>query len=616
MFSIDINGGLHNLTTMAGFTRNIPLHGALLALLFLGHCAPEPEDRTKYLLLAERYEPYRIVENGLNDSLPYDFRMYEPTDYDNISKVNLSYTLELGDTPRDVYFLFTNVSTSSDTSYPAMENPSPGLIQGIVPETLEEKTGPEESDAGIRGKPEVREFNRNPFHFLSKINPVTLLLGIVPPPEQRLDESGNPGSFKIDSRTSLNAHCRLVRPVNTAQGLKTLNIWVADNCWHIGGTKTPKVTPAMVEDIADKFLQDGDDNDIYDWVTGIFGEEWSGDIPAFAADLVIPPNDEITILLYDIDNDNSTTGGILGYFWAKDNFKKSEVPYSNERIMFYMDALLLATPEGAWDISDRWPAEIISALAHELQHMIHFHQKNILRAGGAGTETWIDEMCSLTAEDLVSKRMAVNGPRGALHSSAACVPASDDPKWPLTISRGRIPLFNYYNEYSVTRWYDGSNVLVSYALNYALGSYLARNFGGAAFFRKVVWNPYTDEGAVEYALEQNGAPDAFGTILRKWSIANLLSDALIDRPDYRYNNEDAWFSSFMDALEYNVGSIDLYRYTYTVKNHAGPYIYTTMPSMPMQPASTIYYRAAAGHTGTRTWNIKMKSNVRLTVLIR
>ncbi len=602
---------------MAVFTRNIPARGALIALLLLGSCAPGSDDGAKYLLLSDRYEPYAIVENGLDDSLTYDFRMYEPADYENISNVDLSYTLELGGTPRDVYFLFTNVNASSDTSYPSIGNSTESLMQGTVPEAVEKKAGPEENDTGIRGKPEAREFNRNPFGFLSRINPVTLLLGIVPPPEPRLDESGDKKSFAINSPALLAATCRLVRPVDTAHGQKTLNIWVADNCWHIGGTKTPKVTPLMVEAMADAFLVDGDDNDIYDWVTGIFGEEWGGAIPPFAAELVIPENDEITILLYDIDDDNSTSGGILGYFWAKDNFKKSAVSYSNERIMFYMDALLLATPEGAWDIGDRWPAEIISALAHELQHMIHFHQKSILRAGGAGTETWIDEMCSLSAEDLVSRRMAVNGPRGALHSSADCVPDDSDPtRFDGKISKGRIPLYNYYNEYSVTRWYDGSNVLVSYALNYALGSYLARNFGGATFFRDVVWNPYTDEGAVEYALERGGSADAFGTILRKWAVANMLSDARIDMPDYRYNNEDTWFESFMDALAYNIGSIDLYRYTYTARNHTGPYIYTVMPAMPMQPASTIYYRAAAGLTGTRAWNIKMKSNVRLTVLIR
>ncbi|TFH39222.1 MAG: hypothetical protein E4G96_09365 [Chrysiogenales bacterium] len=598
-----------------------PLHAALLALLFLLRCASGTDDRANSLLLGDVYHDFAIVENGIDAAGEYDFKMYGPEDYDNIGNVNLTYTLDLGANVKDVYFLFTNIHTSTDTSYPAVSVPALGINQGIslgiAQETEPVKAAmPDPGRSGIRGKPEASEFNRNPFPFISRINPVSLLLGIITPPEPRYDGPGNTQSFKINSLTSVDATCRLVRNANTDHGVKTVNIWVANDCWIDGGTKSPKVTPDMLAEVADKFLAEGDDNDIYDWITGIFDEEWGGDVPDFAAGLVIPPDDEITILLFDIDNDNSTSGGILGYFWAKDNFKKSAVPYSNERVMFYIDALLLARADDAtWSINDRWPAEIVSALAHELQHMIHFYQKNILRAGGAGTETWIDEICSLAAEDLVSVRMAANGPRGALHTSRECVADSKDQAYP-AISMGRLPVFNYYNEYSVTRWYGGANVLVSYALNYALGSYLARNFGGAAFFRDVVHNPYTDLGAIEYALDRNGSADGFGAILRKWAIAAMLSDRTDTGADFLYNRAGDWFRSIIDPIEYRVGAIDLYKYTYAVNGHTGPYIYTHMPAMPMQPASTIYYLAAENLAGARTWSVKMKRNVRMTVLVK
>jgi len=44
----------------------------------------------------------------------------------------------------------------------------------------------------------------------------------------------------------------------------------------------------------------------------------------------------------DLGDDNSKTGGIMGYFYSKDNFKESAVSGSNEQIMFYIDSILFA----------------------------------------------------------------------------------------------------------------------------------------------------------------------------------------------------------------------------------------------------------------------------------
>ncbi len=81
----------------------------------------------------------------------------------------------------------------------------------------------------------------------------------------------------------------------------------------------------MVDAIADTFLLgDGSDNDIYDWVTNIYGEEWDSDAQNKYPNLIGADN-EITILLTDIDGDNSPKGGVIGFFWSKDNFDKSYV---------------------------------------------------------------------------------------------------------------------------------------------------------------------------------------------------------------------------------------------------------------------------------------------------
>ena len=69
----------------------------------------------------------------------------------------------------------------------------------------------------------------------------------------------------------------------------------------------------MVTAFADRFLRPGASNDIFDWVTTIFGAPWGPhDNP-----LLISPQAarEIHIFLYDIENDGYPTGDrIVGYF--------------------------------------------------------------------------------------------------------------------------------------------------------------------------------------------------------------------------------------------------------------------------------------------------------------
>ncbi|MBN1495310.1 MAG: hypothetical protein JXA07_00985 [Spirochaetes bacterium] len=627
----------------------------LLLLFILNGCMSGSDAGSDEIMLLGSIPAYTdaTLYDYINDVDEYTIRHFNPTQYTlydqagdemdpladntNVPNVNLDLTLDMGITPKDLYFIFTNISPYDTTAYPSINDSEMNMQQSAMMDPAPAKPVPDQTDmSGQRGTPEATEFNRNPYASLGKYNPVTLLLSLVPPGEPLYDVANtSTGYFKIDRYTEVKATCRysdtvtVSSPFGDDDNNKTLNIWVADNCWHVGGTRAKKVNQDMVNLMAEKFLAGGLDNDIYDWVTAIYGEEWEtvpDTSPLSDADrnMLIAPNNEITVLLFDIDNDNSTTGGVLGYFWAKDNFIKESISYSNERIMFYMDAVLFATEEGAsWNLSDRWPSEIISTLAHELQHMIQFYQKTVSRTdGSSGTETWIDEMCSLATEDLVSRKLGVNGPRGADFAYAECIPSASDPAYKDGyISLGRIPLANYFNEFSVTSWYPGNYKLISYALNYALGSYLSRNHEGAGFFRHMVQNGYTDYRAIEYALEQTtpalpAESRTFGEVLRKWAASNLVSDKY-DTPDYyAYNNGPLgdWFTSTASTLEYTIGSIDLYRYRY--QSYYGPYIYTNMRADTMPAASNIYYLAGEDLSGQNTWNIKLRSNVRLTVVAR
>ena len=58
-------------------------------------------------------------------------------------------------------------------------------------------------------------------------------------------------------------------------GTITATVWVGDDDWDTGcGGAGPCVTAAMADAMADQFLRTGAGNDVYDWLTAIFGVPW------------------------------------------------------------------------------------------------------------------------------------------------------------------------------------------------------------------------------------------------------------------------------------------------------------------------------------------------------
>jgi hypothetical protein len=526
---------------------------------------------------------------------------------------DFTYTLNFDSPPaRDVYFVFTNTAR---TMAPAQVTVAPQFgVQAprfAAPRLTSVTWQDARAPRGIlRDRPEATAFNRTP-RVSAGVTPASRRSVVVPAP--RRDVVGGTTSFldknDLQQTISIPATCRQTVSGVTVPtgGTRTLNVWVANDCWTVGGSKANLVTQQMVDAIAEKFLSSspGLDNDIYDWVTGVYGPEWgSHSRPAE----LIPSNNEVTVLLYDISNDNSTTGGIVGYFWAKDNFLNAppSFDYSNERVMFYLDAVMLATGDGAWGIGDFWPQEMISTLAHEFQHMIHFYQKAVLRSGGAGSETWIEEMLSQATEDLVAKKMQVDGPRGVAYGDGTAGSSGN--------ARGRLPLYNYWNDTPLTTWLTTyPEVLRSYSAAYAFGAYLMRDFGGAELLRRIVQNSQTTEAAVEQALGELGYQKTFEELLAMWGAAGLLSDQVPGPNVYVYNT-GTYFSSVLDPITYQYGSINLYNYT--EQNYAGPYVYTTSPigTANQAPTCNAVYHAGSGLTGLVSWAISLPAGVRLTVV--
>jgi hypothetical protein len=504
----------------------------------------------------------------------------------------INATVSMGNTAKSLYLVLSNSATASSTPTITHDAKAIDVAQA---KTLLAADLPEKPRV-LHHPHYVEEFDSQISTLISKAEENQFQAKTIAVPERMEDVAGiNPstGIFYRSSDTSdpTAATARYVSPlpVSTTFGVKTLNIWVSDDSFDSGSgcSKAKCVTQDMVDALADTFLKSAPDNDIYDWVTNIYGEEWGSDAEA-KYDYLIPANDEITILLTDIDDDGLPSNGegrVVGFFWPKDNFDKSVFTGSNQRIMFYIDSVMFANGETPWSIDDTWPKEIVSTLAHEFQHMIHYYQKNILRYADItdSTDTWINEMLSESTEDIIGTKIG--------HSV-----------------EGRYPTFNANDTLSLTAW---NGQLADYAKVNVYGAYLIRNYGGAQLLHDIVYNSFSDEQAVVYAVNQpaNVSDKTFAGLLSEWGVAVMLSDHdnLVDTPEYNIGTSFESGSVYGSTI-YDMHSINLFNYTPT------PTIYTT--SGTVQPQGNYYYKIGDNVTGEINIKLELDAQTEATLIAK
>jgi len=504
--------------------------------------------------------------------------------------------INIGDTPKDLYILLSNYSKTRS------ESPAITHNQKRVSESKAKTVSSSDMSFQALHAPRVVQESNAIVKKLLKKNRTTSdrQVKIVETVTQRSRTIvGNAKNFYLDAEgksTTIATARKVVSNVNTSLGRKTLSVWVSDDSFGSGCSKAKCVTQNMVDVLANTFLRNGADNDIYDWVTNIYGEEWESDAQAKHSEL-IDKSDEITILLTDIDKDNSATGGAIGFFWSKDNVKKASISGSNERIMFYADAVMFANVEGTWSIDDLWPKELVSTLVHEFQHMIHFYQKTVLLADEA-TDTWIDEMLAETTEDIIATKIRYHGPRAVRYTDGSAGSGHN--------TEGRYPMFNANNRLSLTSW---SNTLANYSKVSAFGTYLVRNYGGAKLLHDIMHNSYVDQQAIVSAVHKsiNGSDKTFNDLQREWGVAVLLSanENLEDLPSY--NTGDFTFSSYKNST-YKMGSINFFNYSPL------PKVSTSAGTVLKQ--GNYYYKIGKGLRGNITVDLNLDANTEATLIVQ
>ena len=524
------------------------------------------------LLLFTGCNPTNSVEDAFTPNLPFNQIM--PIDKQSNTKLELKTSLP---SSKHLYLAFSNPSDSDLSSSLEVS-----AIQSALQLQTKKPLVKKRVFTPLRMERSDILYENNHPHLETSSTLYTPNYLLTAP---RATAVGTAETLQINSSSGSTVNSTVRATYTSSDGI-TLNILVDDTVWDSGSgcSKAFCVTQAMVDALLDKFLNNTQ-NDIYHWVTNIIGAPWG--THSYNNLIDSSKANTIDILLLDIDNDNSTDGGVLGYFWSKDNYLASSVTGSNERLMFYMDSVMLANPSNdgtdsdtTWSITDYWPDYLVSTLAHEFQHMIHFYQKAIKR-GASSNEAWEDEMASMMIEDLLSDKLNTLGPRGVL--------GSDYSEGSSQNSKGRIPLYNYYPSLTVA---EASNFGLShYSSSYAFGAYLLRNFEGANFLKAQVQNAYGSKQAITEALSSLGYSETFDTVLQKCATAIILSDQKDMPQGYRFNQSDttAPFLSRINGIDYNLGSINFFNYDRYYYTNLGPNIDNSKLSQAKESRAMMFY---------------------------
>lgn len=548
------------------------------------------EERTAEIYLKDKTsdleESVTIIQQG---TMPSGVVVGSSKTIQHITNNSKDFIFQLNNLDdNEVFFVFTNEDENNSTLLPQLKSNYMAVSQTV------RTTSRKETPFLISGKPTITEFNNNPWREGKKgLNKSQYQRHIAP--KQSNNVVGTKETLYDDVGNSVNSTVRKVISAND----KNLYVWVADNCWGSSSSKKHYITQEMVDELSSTFLKAGTNNDIYEWVTNIAGEPWG----ATNYDNLIADTDDIHIWLTDIDNDNKTTGTLtLGYYFARDNFLKSDYKNSNEKLMFTIDAVVFGkTENGSWSIDDYWQKQTISTLAHEFTHMIYFYQKEILRDQDSNTA--INEMCAQCVEDLIADKILADGPRGVAHTlSNAGSNGNRD---------GRLPLYNENNNSSLLKWMGREDqTLINYSKTYAFGAYLMRNYGGSLLIRELIQNDDTGVNSIVKAVNANGGGvDSYATILQQFGVANLLSDRTNNPVGYKFNTA-RWNNSTSNGTTYKLGSINLFNFA------PQPQIFNSLPYS-QQAGSNLYYRAGINLSNNHEWVFKnMNPNTKLTVVIK
>ena len=322
-------------------------------------------------------------------------------------------------------------------------------------------------------------------------------------------------------------------------------VWVIDDYYDESSSSGEKINSTVAHSIAEKFGK------YYSLERSIFGKESdylvnsSGKIKSTTMATTSPTGTLVNIVVYDIgaDYNSGDECGVAGYFYSKDYFESSSsyssnsvLYYTNEGKYFYIDspycnyvstASSSASNSELYAGTDDVSGTALTTLFHEFQHMINWNTKSY---NNLSPSTWYNEMLSMLAEDILDTALELDD--------------SDDAVW-----NARIPYYNEYYYYSALDEYRSDNssyTIVSYSTAYALGSYLARNYGGIDFVSALSQNEYVDWDSILNAVQT-----ASSTTKSRLQLYKEVIAASVFRNDFAESNSLPTFKKSASSTDYS-----------------------------------------------------------------
>ena len=170
--------------------------------------------------------------------------------------------------------------------------------------------------------------------------------------------------------------------------------------------------------------------------------------------------------------------------------------------------------------------------------------------------TWYNEMLSMLCEDMLQSFLENED--------------KDSPK-------KRLSRFcSNYSDSGIVDWLSGDHVFSSYAMSYAFGAYLARNYGGASLIKKIATNNLVDKSSITAAIKEQGyTTETFDTVYKKFVqallIQNLPNGGIV--PSFNKNaTQTLTYSQGLITYNYPMTAINLWSYDWIVagKTYSGP----------------------------------------------
>ncbi len=248
------------------------------------------------------------------------------------------------------------------------------------------------------------------------------------------------------------------------------------------------VDQASLEEAARTFEQE-----IYPRTRSFFGSE---------AQPGVDGDNRIVVL-----NVGRITGGIIGYFSARDTVPVAVNRYSNEHEMFYMNLSSLRPGTPAY----------LDTLAHEFQHMIHWNEQRM-------SSTWFNEGNSTLSQDL-------NG----------------------FVSQSYALSFLANPDLQLTAWgAEPSSSLAHYGAAHLFMRYLYAHYANApGVLLELIRADAGNKLERFVAVVARRRPDltSFGDLFAEWALANVLNDPTLDQGQYGYAPEVLGFSALPTAVQ-------------------------------------------------------------------